>query len=90
MHLQIRINKTFLKELSLLPTKQREVIEKFVFQEIQRFDRPSDIPGFKKLHGYDHYFRIRFGNFRAGLRIENGILTFERLLHRKDIYKYYP
>ena len=33
---------------------------------------------------------IRFGDYRAGLKLENDTLYFERILHRKEIYKFYP
>ena len=90
MSLEIRINKTFLKELSRLPENQRKIIERFVFDETRNFKRPDDIPNLKKLKGFKFYYRIRFGNYRAGLRIQDNTLVFERLLHRKDIYKFYP
>jgi len=90
MSLLVRINKTFLKELAKVPAKQRSGIEHFVFTKIEQFDNPTDVPGLKKLKGYKHYYRLRFGDYRAGIRIQNEVLIFERLLHRKDIYKYYP
>jgi mRNA interferase RelE/StbE len=90
MSLQILINKTFLKELAKLPTSERQKIEKLVFNDITRLNTLDDIPGIKKLKGYHHYYRIRFGNYRAGIKIQNNRLVFERLLHRKDIYKFYP
>ena len=36
------------------------------------------------------YFRIRIGDFRIGLRLENDTLIFVRCLNRKDIYRYFP
>jgi mRNA interferase RelE/StbE len=85
-----RIHKTFLKELSQLPVKDRKKVEKFLFEEIDLIQNLDQITDFKKLKGYSNYYRIRFGEYRAGLRIENGILYFERILHRRNIYKYYP
>jgi len=61
-----------------------------VFEDSINFKNLTDIPGIKKLTGYQDFYRIRFGNYRAGLRFDNNTLTFERLIHRKDIYKYYP
>ena len=90
MGLQIRINKTFLKELSRMPTGQRTKIEQFIFKETSAFTQLSDLPNLKKLKGYKNYYRIRFGNYRAGIRLQNDTLIFERLLHRRDIYKFYP
>ena len=43
-----------------------------------------------KLKGYKDYYKIRFGNYRAGIRLVNNKFIFERILHRKDIYKFYP
>ncbi len=48
------------------------------------------------MSGHSDKYRIRLGNYRIGITIENNesddfdILWFERLLHRKDIYKYFP
>ena len=50
----------------------------------------SQIPNLGKLKGYRNYYKIRFGDYRVGLRYEDDTLIFERVLHRKDIYKYYP
>lgn len=88
--MNIRIHKTFLKELSEIPSKERIKIEKFIFDEISQIQHPHLIPNIKKLKGYSNFFRIRFGNYRAGIRIENNTVIFERILHRKDIYRYYP
>jgi mRNA interferase RelE/StbE len=88
--MNVRINKVFLKELAKLPAKERLKVEKLVFEEVETYDSTAKIPNFKKLKGYRNYYKIRFGDYRAGLKLENNILYFERILHRKDIYKFYP
>ncbi|MBU2652638.1 MAG: type II toxin-antitoxin system RelE/ParE family toxin [Bacteroidetes bacterium] len=88
--MEIRINKKFLKELSSIQQRDKIKIERFVFEESLEFKSLKDVPGLKKLKGHSHYYRIRLGQYRAGLKFEDNILTFERLIHRKDIYKYYP
>lgn len=88
--MKIQVNKTFLKELATLPAKDRIRIEKFLFEKVETFKRLNQIPNIGKLKGYQNYFKIRFGNYRAGLRFENNTLFFERILHRKDIYKFFP
>ncbi|MEA3446395.1 MAG: type II toxin-antitoxin system RelE/ParE family toxin [Bacteroidota bacterium] len=90
MSLQIRINKKFLKELSQIPPYQRAKIEQFVFIEISKLNSKEKIRNLKRLKGYKHHYRIRFGNYRAGITILDNVVIFQRLLHRKDIYKYYP
>ena len=88
--MNIKVHKTFLKELSSIPSKERVKIEKFLFEETIKIDNPFSIPNCRKLKGYTNYYRIRFGNYRAGINIQDDTIIFERILHRKDIYKYYP
>ncbi|MGH2412635.1 MAG: type II toxin-antitoxin system RelE family toxin, partial [Microcystaceae cyanobacterium] len=35
-------------------------------------------------------YRIRLGDYRIGLFIEGKTVTFARVLHRKEIYRYFP
>jgi mRNA interferase RelE/StbE len=90
MSLEFQFNKTFLKELSRIPAAQRIKIEQFIFNDIKSFNKTEDIPKLSKLKGYKNYYKFRFGNYRIGIKIIYNVLIFERILHRKDIYKYYP
>ncbi|WP_339814423.1 type II toxin-antitoxin system RelE/ParE family toxin [uncultured Imperialibacter sp.] len=88
--MNVRFAKNFLKDLASVPSKERAKIEAFVFEEILTLDEISSINSIKKLKGYPSYYRIRFGNYRVGISYTNEILTFERVLHRKEIYRYFP
>jgi len=90
MGFTIHINKKFLEELSQLPVNPRSKIERFVFEDVRKYQTISDIPNLRKLKGYKFYYRIRFGNYRAGLSIKDNTLIFERLIHRRDIYRFFP
>jgi mRNA interferase RelE/StbE len=87
---EVRYNKKFLKELSDLPDVTRKKVEDFVFHQIKSCPTLKDVPKIRKISGYKNYYRIRFGQYRAGLSFKNNIIVFERILHRKDIYKYFP
>lgn len=58
--------------------------------EVQNTRFLETIVGIKKLKGYKSYFRVRIGDYRIGLYLEKNIVVFSRVLHRKDIYKYFP
>ena len=88
--MNIQVNRAFLKELAKLPLRERLKVEKFLFEEVESYKSLAQIPNFKKLKGYRNFYKIRFGDYRAGLRLENNTLYFERILHRKEIYKFYP
>jgi mRNA interferase RelE/StbE len=88
--LEVKFTRKFLKELSSLPKGQRIKVEHFVFEEAPAYKSLAEIPKFEKLKGYKHFYKKRFGDFRVGMRFENDMLYFERVLHRKDIYRYFP
>lgn len=83
-------NKKFLKDLAGIPHNERISIEKFVFETLLNCNDLENIGKIEKLKGHEKYYKVRFGNYRVGLRIENETVILERVLHRKDIYKYFP
>lgn len=48
------------------------------------------VPNLKKLSGGGSYYRIRIGDHRIGMSIKDNLVTFVRVLPRKDIYRYFP
>ena len=88
--MNVHINRKFLKELSKIPKKERERVEKLVFEDVESYTDLFQIQNIGKLKGYTDYFKIRVGDYRIGLKYSDDILTFERILHRKDIYKVFP
>ena len=44
----------------------------------------------RKLKSGKNRWRIRIGDYRVGLEIEEGTVIFVRILHRRDIYKHFP
>lgn len=50
----------------------------------------NEVKNLKKLAGYKNVYRVRVGDYRIGLFIENDIIEFARIAHRKDIYNVFP
>ena len=88
--MEIKIQKKFLKELAKIPKKERQKIEDFVFEESAAMNSLEEAGIFEKMKGYRYYYKARFGSYRVGVRYEDNILIFERVLHRKEIYRYFP
>ena len=86
----IHYHKRFLKDLADIPAKQRATIEKLVFQKFQTEEHVVQSGKLEKLKGYNIYYKIKVGNYRIGVKIDDHVLSFERILHRKEIYKFYP
>ena len=63
---------------------------KKAIENVELAEITSKITNIKKLKGETGYYRIRFGNYRIGIKIEGDLVIFIRALHRKDIYRYFP
>ncbi len=86
----IRIDEAFRKDTkriknALLLRQLASVIESVI--EAKKI---SEISNLKKLKGAQNHYRIRVGDYRAGIIIEEQTVTFIRFLHRKDVYKSFP
>ncbi|MFM7580523.1 MAG: type II toxin-antitoxin system RelE family toxin, partial [Microcystaceae cyanobacterium] len=46
-----------------------------------------EIPNIKKLKSKKNYYRIRIGDYRLGISLENNEVTFIRIRHRREIYR---
>jgi mRNA interferase RelE/StbE len=80
-----------LKELARLPDTVRERVERLAFGDDIKRD-PYLAGRAQKLTGYDTYYKIRVGDYRVGVRIDLGAQTveFQRVLHRREIYRKFP
>ena len=81
---------SFLRDVRKLPD---DAIREQVRNAIELVEAAPDvrsIPNLKKLSGGGPYFRIRVGEYRIGLVIQDDVVTFVRILPRRDIYRYFP
>ena len=88
--MKVRFKKAFLKDLEKLPATSRKKVENLVFEEIPKAKEFSVIKNTKKLKGYENFYRVRIGNSRIGFEYRDKEIVFYRVLHRKDIYRYFP
>ena len=88
--MEIEFTKKFLKELSKLPIEYASSIENFVFDELPIYKNLTQVRKIEKMTGYKNFFKIRFGDYRVGIKKENNIIIIKTVKHRKEIYKYFP
>ena len=67
---------------------KRQLLE--VIAQVENSKNLLEIEHVKKLRGAENYYRIRVGDYRLGLKVENNTVIFVRFLDRKDIYRYFP
>ncbi len=83
--------KSFAKDLKRLSKNQKLLdLIKEIILEVETADMITDIDNLKKLRAEGKYYRIRSGDYRIGLIIEDETVTFVRALHRSEIYRYFP
>ncbi len=80
----------FYKDLDKLPSQSVKNDVADAIENVEAALKIGQIDNVKKLTGYSFSYRIRIGNYRIGVFIENDIVEFARVLHRKDIYKLFP
>lgn len=64
-------------------------IQTLAFETVPKASSLDEIANLKK-KGYKDAYRIKLGEYRVGLTVEGETVVFRRVLHRKDIYRYFP
>ena len=88
--MEISFKKRFIKDLHKIPPQPRKVIEDLVFTTIPQVNTINELHTIKKIQGFSSFYRIRIGDYRIGIKMINNKIVCYRVLHRKDIYKYFP
>jgi mRNA interferase RelE/StbE len=81
---------SFLRDLRKLPDDDVREQVRVAILAVEAASDLRSLPNLKKLSGGGPYYRIRIGDYRIGMRIEDDVVTFVRVLPRKDIYRYFP
>jgi len=88
--MNVEFKGSFLKDLKKIKEKQLQSQIRELIDKVETAGNMTELENVKKLSGSDTYYRIRLGDYRVGLKIENETVCFVRFLHRKDIYRYFP
>ena len=70
------------------PALKRRLLK--LIEELEQADTLDGLANVKKLVGHRHAYRIRLGNYRVGLFLNNGTVELARFVHRRDIYRVFP
>ena len=88
--MKVEFKKSFLKELKKLKNKSLKNLIVDAIIQVESAENIAHIKNLKKLTGYEVYYRIRVGDYRIGVKIENEVVYFVAFEHRKDIYRRFP
>ncbi|MEW5803768.1 MAG: type II toxin-antitoxin system RelE/ParE family toxin [bacterium] len=88
--MKLEFRASFAKDLKNIQDKQllNQIKEKI--QAIEASANIMELSGLKRLRTGGYYYRLRLGDYRLGLIIDGETVIFVRLLHRREIYRYFP
>lgn len=88
--MEVEFRKSFEKDLSKLRDETLLTRIRAVILEVEDAETLENVSNLKKLKAEGDYYRIRVGDYRIGLLINEDIVVFVRVLHRKEVYRYFP
>ncbi|QTA80677.1 putative toxin-antitoxin system, toxin component, RelE/ParE-like [Desulfonema limicola] len=88
--MKIKFESSFGKDLKKIKEPKLLQRVKSIIEEIKEHDGAICINNLKKMKGYETFYRIKIGDYRIGLEIIKDQAIITRILHRKDIYRYFP
>ncbi len=88
--MNVEFRKSFEKDLSKI--RDAELLKRIqaVIEEVESVNNWTDLINVKKLKTPGDYYRIRVSDYRIGLSVSEDTVVFVRVLHRKEIYRYFP
>lgn len=88
--MRVKYLKKFSKDLdSITDQKMLDRIKKRII-EIESASSKKEVKGLKKLKANPTAYRIRIGQYRMGVYIQDETIEIARIVHRKDIYDVFP
>ncbi len=89
--MRVLFTKSFAKDLRK-HKKNQELLKQVqrIIENVEQAEAVSELTNLKQLKAEGRYFRIRIGDYRIGITIEDNQVTFVRVLHRKEIYRFFP
>ena len=86
----VKIDKSFNKDTDKISDKKLLLKIAHAIESVIAVNSITEIKNLKKLKSSSQHFRIKIGDYRLVFALVDETIIFERCLHRKDIYKYFP
>ena len=87
--MNVEIRKSFTKDADKMPLPYQRQLA-IIISAMENASHPSQIDLCKKLKGHKTAYRIRMSHYRIGIYYENKTVELVRMLHRKEMYRYFP
>jgi len=81
---------SFLRDFKAVRDKQLLSRLKNAIEQVDNAYSLASVSSVKQLKGQGNHYRIRIGDYRLALIVQDEVVTFVRFLHRREIYRYFP
>ena len=88
--MKVRFKASFANDLRALNDKSLLERIRSLVTQVESAQSLAEIPNLKKLRGGGAYYRARLGDYRVGFVLEDDAVVFVRVLHRREVYRYFP
>ena len=88
--MKVRFKESFARDLRTVKDKVLLGRIRALIENVEKAESLADVTGLKKLRGGGAYYRIRVGDYRVGLAVEEDGVALVRVLHRREVYRYFP
>ena len=88
--MKVRFKASFAKDLRALDDKSLRERIKALIATVESAQTLAEVPNLKKLRGAGAFYRARIGDYRVGMAEEEDAIVFVRVLHRREVYRYFP
>jgi len=89
--MKVLFTKSFAKDLRK-HKKNKELLSQVqgVIESVEQAETVIELTNLKQLKAEGRYYRIRIGDYRIGVTVDSDQVSFVRVLHRKEIYRFFP
>jgi mRNA interferase RelE/StbE len=88
--MKVLVQKSFEKDILKITDKKLAVQLSSLLEELETCTKLTQIRHLKKMAGKGSYYRVRLGNYRLGIKVEEDTIWLLRFMHRKEIYSFFP
>ncbi len=88
--MKVEFKSSFARDLRKLRDQEAQRRVQHLIGLVEQSSSLDAVPGVKKLQSPGEYYRIRIGDYRIGVAIADSTVVFVRILHRRNIYRYFP
>lgn len=88
--MKVLFDKSFLQDIQKINDGKLKSRINNIIQLLEEAESLTSIPHLIKMKGHASAYRLRVGEYRIGLFKEKEVVKLIRVLHRKDIYTYFP